>query len=122
MMGGVPQPLRALGAATAIISGGMLALSLASSLTMRTLRAAADAKRKKVALPCGVCRGKGYYICKLCKGNSTIEWSPLYDPVVINPCVCPTCDGNRYKELMVSHGIAGYKNVSTVWERAIIDL
>ncbi|RVW52359.1 hypothetical protein CK203_072074 [Vitis vinifera] len=84
MMGGVPQPLRALGAATAIISGGMLALSLASSLTMRTLRAAADAKRRK-----------GYYICKLCKGNSTIEWSPLYDPVVINPCVCPTCDGNR---------------------------
>ncbi|CBI20643.3 hypothetical protein AAG906_002682 [Vitis piasezkii] len=100
MMGGVPQPLRALGAATAIISGGMLALSLASSLTMRTLRAAADAKRKKVALPCGVCRGKGYYICKLCKGNSTIEWSPLYDPVVINPCVCPTCDGNRVQKCL----------------------
>ena len=49
MMGGVPQPLRALGAATAIISGGMLALSLASSLTMRTLRAAADAKRVRDA-------------------------------------------------------------------------
>ncbi|CBI28163.3 unnamed protein product, partial [Vitis vinifera] len=60
---------------------------------MRTLRAAGDAKC--VALPCGVCRGKGYYICKLCKRNSTIEWPPLYDPVVINPCICPTCDGNR---------------------------
>ena len=51
--------------------------------------------QKIVALPCGVCRGKGFYICKLCKGNSTIQWSPLYDPVAINPCVCPTCDGNR---------------------------
>jgi hypothetical protein len=51
--------------------------------------------QRKVALPCGVCRGKGFYICKLCKGNATIEWSPLYDPVAINPCLCPTCDGNR---------------------------
>ncbi|RVX10917.1 hypothetical protein CK203_013296 [Vitis vinifera] len=92
----------------------------ASSVTMRTLRAAGDAKC--VALPCGVCRGKGYYICKLCKRNSTIEWPPLYDPVVINPCICPTCDGNRHEELMVSHCITGYNDVSTVWERAIIDL
>jgi len=46
-------------------------------------------------LPCGACRGKGFYICKLCKGNASIHWSPLYDPVAINPCLCPTCDGNR---------------------------
>lgn len=51
--------------------------------------------QRKVALPCGVCRGKGFYICKLCKGNATIEWSPMYDPVAINPCLCPTCEGNR---------------------------
>lgn len=44
---------------------------------------------------CGVCKGKGFYKCKLCKGKSTIEWSPLYDPIVINPCLCPTCDGNK---------------------------
>lgn len=51
--------------------------------------------QKKASLPCTVCKGRGHYICKLCKGNSTIEWSPLYDPIVINPCVCPTCEGNR---------------------------
>lgn len=51
--------------------------------------------QKKTALPCGVCKGKGFYICKLCNGNATIQWSPLYDPVAINPCLCPTCDGNR---------------------------
>ncbi|KAK2966277.1 hypothetical protein RJ640_018088 [Escallonia rubra] len=45
--------------------------------------------------PCGVCKGIGFCPCKLCKRKSTIEWSPLYDPVVINPCLCPTCDGNR---------------------------
>ena len=49
-----------------------------------------------VGIPCWVCRGKGFCICKLCKGNSTIKWSPLFDPVAINPCLCPTCDGNRF--------------------------
>lgn len=51
--------------------------------------------QKKNAIPCDICRGKGFYICKLCKGNATIKWSPLYDPVFINPCLCPTCDGHR---------------------------
>ena len=51
--------------------------------------------QKKFGLPCWVCKGVGFYRCKLCKGNSTIEWSPLYDPIFINPCLCPTCDGNR---------------------------
>lgn len=48
-----------------------------------------------MAAPCGSCKGKGFYICKLCKGNATIKWSPLYDPIFINPCLCPTCEGNR---------------------------
>ena len=51
--------------------------------------------QRKVAPPCALCRGKGFVMCKLCKGNATIYWSPLYDPVAINPCLCPTCDGNR---------------------------
>lgn len=51
--------------------------------------------QRKVASPCEHCKGKGFYICKLCKANATIDWSPLYDPVAINPCLCPTCDGNR---------------------------
>ncbi|KAK7827957.1 proline-rich protein 4 [Quercus suber] len=50
--------------------------------------------QRKVALPCGVCREKGFYKCKLCNGNATIEWSPMYDPVAINPCLCPTYEGN----------------------------
>ncbi|PSS20908.1 Glutaredoxin domain-containing cysteine-rich protein [Actinidia chinensis var. chinensis] len=78
----------------------MLTLSLASSSTIRALKAITEAKRKKFALPCSVCKGKGFYICKLCKGNSTIEWSPLYDFVFINPCVCPACEGNRVQRCL----------------------
>ncbi|KAK9266030.1 hypothetical protein L1049_001009 [Liquidambar formosana] len=98
--GGVPQPFRTMAVAAAVIGGGMMTLSLASSVTIRILKSAAEAKRKKVALPCMVCRGKGFYVCKLCKGNSTIEWSPLSDPLVINPCLCPTCDGNRVQRCL----------------------
>ncbi|PSS36235.1 Chaperone protein like [Actinidia chinensis var. chinensis] len=98
--GGVPPPVRTLASAAAVILGGMLTLSLASSASIRALKAVTEAKRKKFALPCGVCKGKGFYICKLCKGNSTIEWSPLYDPVFINPCVCPTCEGNRVQRCL----------------------
>lgn len=64
-----------------------------------------DLWQRKVALPCGVCKGKGFYMCRLCKGNSTIEWSPLYDPVAINPCLCPTCDGNRLVELSLNSAV-----------------
>ncbi|URD86225.1 hypothetical protein MUK42_25408 [Musa troglodytarum] len=93
--GRVPPPWRVLGTATAFIFGGLFTLSLASSVAMRSLQSLAEAKRKKVALPCSACKGKGFYGCKLCNGKSTIEWSPLYDPIVINPCLCPTCEGNR---------------------------
>ncbi|XP_057494500.1 protein BUNDLE SHEATH DEFECTIVE 2, chloroplastic [Actinidia eriantha] len=98
--GGVPPAVRTLASAAAVILGGMLTLSLASSASIRALKAVTEAKRKKFALPCGVCKGKGFYMCKLCKGNSTIEWSPLYDPVFINPCVCPTCEGNRVQRCL----------------------
>ncbi|KAI3836595.1 hypothetical protein MKW92_027398 [Papaver armeniacum] len=100
MVGGVPEPLRKLGTAAGILFGGVITLSLASTLTIRALQSVSEAKRKKGASPCGVCRGKGFYICKLCKGNSTVEWSPLYDPVVINPCLCPTCEGNRVQRCL----------------------
>ncbi|KAH7572365.1 hypothetical protein JRO89_XS04G0244300 [Xanthoceras sorbifolium] len=91
----IPKPVRALAATSAIIFGGFVTLNITSTITLAALRAATEAKLKKFALPCGVCKGKGFYICKLCKGNATIQWSPLYDPVFINPCLCPTCDGNR---------------------------
>ncbi|KAI3928813.1 hypothetical protein MKW98_024414 [Papaver atlanticum] len=100
MVGGVPEPLRKLGTTAGILFGGVITLSLASTLTIRALQTVSEAKRKKGASPCGVCRGKGFYICKLCKGNSTVEWSPLYDPVVINPCLCPTCEGNRVQRCL----------------------
>ncbi|KAG2718711.1 hypothetical protein I3843_03G223600 [Carya illinoinensis] len=96
----IPKPLRTLGTGAAIILGGILTLNLASSATIRAIRLTNEAKRRKIALPCGVCRGKGFYICKLCKGNATISWSPLYDPVAINPCLCPTCDGNRVQRCL----------------------
>lgn len=100
MFNGVPPPVRALGSAAAIFLGGFFAVSLVSSVTVRTLQSVAEAKRKKYASLCGVCQGKGFYTCKLCKGDSTIKWSPLYDPVVINPCLCPTCEGNRVQRCL----------------------
>ncbi|XP_062077976.1 protein BUNDLE SHEATH DEFECTIVE 2, chloroplastic isoform X1 [Humulus lupulus] len=96
----IPKPVRALGKGAAVILGGVVTLNLVSSATMGALRAASEAKRKSLSEPCRVCRGKGFYICNLCKGNSTIEWSPLYDPVAINPCLCPTCDGNRVQRCL----------------------
>jgi len=51
--------------------------------------------QKKTAPQCACCKGRGFTECRLCKGESTIDWSPLYDPVISRPCVCPTCDGNK---------------------------
>ncbi|TYI24952.1 hypothetical protein ES332_A05G020600v1 [Gossypium tomentosum] len=64
-----------------------------ATVAIGAFRSVAERNRRKFALPCGVCKGKGFYLCKLCNGNATIKWSPLYDPIHINPCVCPTCDG-----------------------------
>ncbi|GMN66239.1 hypothetical protein TIFTF001_038077 [Ficus carica] len=91
----IPKPVRALLTGASVILGGVFTLNLISSATIGALRLATESKRRSVAVPCRVCRGKGFYICKLCKGNATIQWSPLFDPVAINPCLCPTCDGNR---------------------------
>ncbi|GAB4832891.1 hypothetical protein Ancab_006909 [Ancistrocladus abbreviatus] len=91
---GIPRPFRVLVAAGATIVGGTLALSLAASVTVNVIRSATEAKRRKLAKPCQPCRGKGFYACKLCNRKTTIEWSPLYDPIAINPCLCPTCDGH----------------------------
>ncbi|EPS60287.1 hypothetical protein M569_14519, partial [Genlisea aurea] len=49
---------------------------------------------------CNICKGIGYYACKLCNGNGTIKWSPLHDPVFINPCVCPTCSGFKVQRCL----------------------
>ncbi|KAF9613225.1 hypothetical protein IFM89_006326 [Coptis chinensis] len=100
MSGEIPRRLRILGTAAAIGLGGFFALSLASSATIQMLQGVSDAKRRKSASVCGVCKGRGFYSCKLCKGESTIKWSPLYDPIAINPCLCPTCEGNRVQRCL----------------------
>ncbi|KAI5000902.1 hypothetical protein ZWY2020_010861, partial [Hordeum vulgare] len=56
--------------------------------------------QRKFAMQCGACEGKGTYRCRLCRGSSTVEWSPLYDPVFVNPCLCPTCDGTRIQRCL----------------------
>ncbi|GMH27328.1 hypothetical protein Nepgr_029171 [Nepenthes gracilis] len=91
---GVHRAFRAFLVAGVTVVGGMIALSMATSVTLNVIRSATESKRKKSATPCQPCRGKGFYLCRLCKGNTTIEWSPLYDPIAINPCLCPTCDGH----------------------------
>uniref|UniRef100_A0A7C9DJW9 Uncharacterized protein n=1 Tax=Opuntia streptacantha TaxID=393608 RepID=A0A7C9DJW9_OPUST len=97
---GFPPPLQLLAAAGATVAGGMIALSLASSATIKLIRSTMEAKRRSYAKPCQACRGKGFYICKLCKGNATIEWCPLYDPFHTNPCQCPTCEGRRIQRCL----------------------
>ncbi|KAL4369131.1 hypothetical protein GQ457_05G015100 [Hibiscus cannabinus] len=84
----------------AIVFGGFLTLNLAATVAIGAFRSVAERKWKKIALTCGICKGKGYYLCKLCNGNATIKWSPLYEPIHINPCVCPTCDGNRVQRCL----------------------
>ncbi|KAF7037005.1 hypothetical protein CFC21_047489, partial [Triticum aestivum] len=56
--------------------------------------------QRKFAMQCGACEGKGTYGCRLCRGSATVEWSPLYDPVFVNPCLCPTCDATRVQRCL----------------------
>ncbi|KNA03907.1 hypothetical protein SOVF_204670 isoform A [Spinacia oleracea] len=100
----VPQPLQTLAKTGAILAGGIICISFAASTTIKVIQSATEAKRKRTAKPCQGCKGKGFHICKLCKGNATIQWSPLYDPIHINPCQCPTCDGHRERLLLSSNG------------------
>ncbi|KAI3446860.1 hypothetical protein Pfo_003525, partial [Paulownia fortunei] len=81
--GGAPQVLRVVATVAATFLGGSFALGfLTSSISERyTLF-----KKKKYGRSCRTCKAIGHYTCKLCKGNGTIKWSPLYDPVFINPC------------------------------------
>ncbi|KAH0919278.1 hypothetical protein HID58_026938 [Brassica napus] len=90
-----PEPIRFLINSVLVALGGFMTINVVSAAAFGAFRLATEEKRKKSGLPCGACRGKGFYICKVCKGDATIKWSPLYDPVCINPCLCPTCDGHR---------------------------
>ncbi|CAH8347792.1 unnamed protein product [Eruca vesicaria subsp. sativa] len=94
------EPIKLLRNSAGIVLGGFLIVNVVSTAALGAFRVTAEEKRKKSGLCCGVCRGKGFYICKLCKGNATIIWSPLYDPVCINPCLCPTCDGHRVQRCL----------------------
>ncbi|KMT02927.1 hypothetical protein BVRB_8g195030 [Beta vulgaris subsp. vulgaris] len=104
----LPQPFLVAIKAGATVGGGLIILSLAASSTIKVIQFATEAKRKSLAKPCQVCRGKGFYICKLCKGNATIQWSPLYDPIHINPCQCPTCDGHCIQRCLNCLGKESY--------------
>ncbi|KAE9609696.1 hypothetical protein Lal_00006459 [Lupinus albus] len=95
-----PRPSGTMIRGALVILGGITTLNLAYAATLKALNIASENKRKKFACPCRACRGKGFYICKLCKGNATVSWSPMYDPIAINPCLCPTCDGNRVQRCL----------------------
>lgn len=93
------EPIRFLRNSVLVVLGGFVTINVVSAAAIGAFRLATEEKRKKRGSACVACRGKGFYICKVCKGNATIEWSPLYDPVCINPCLCPTCDGHRYQNV-----------------------
>ncbi|CAD6237874.1 unnamed protein product [Miscanthus lutarioriparius] len=97
----VRRQLQSVGRLAAYFGGGFLLFSAASSVAVRSLRALSDAnqcpalRQRKYAMPCGACEGKGTHACRLSRGSATVEWSPMHDPVFVNPCLCPTCDGTR---------------------------
>ncbi|CAA0806397.1 Unknown protein [Striga hermonthica] len=91
------QILRVVAAVGASVIGGSFTLGLViSSISERVT----FYKKKKHGKPCWACKAVGYYACKLCRGNGTLKWSPLFDPVYINPCVCPTCDGFKVQRCL----------------------
>jgi len=93
-------PLRLVATAGAAVTAGIFTLSMLSSVSLGAFQTVMENKRKKTGAKCGCCKGRGFVECRLCKGDSTIEWSPLYDPVVTKPCVCPTCDGNKVQKCL----------------------
>ncbi|KAM3247923.1 hypothetical protein P3S67_007212 [Capsicum chacoense] len=93
----IPPVVRTLATASIVLLGGAMTIS---ALTTSILRRKASINKEKFGKRCFYCRGKGFYKCKVCKGNGTISWSPLYDPVFINPCVCPTCDGHKVQRCL----------------------
>ncbi|KAI5071499.1 hypothetical protein GOP47_0013750 [Adiantum capillus-veneris] len=97
MRGGPVKLIAVVGGA---IMGGFFTLSLATSISIQAFQAVVEFKKKKTAPPCAVCKGKGLIDCRLCRGNAVIDWNPLYDPVVTNPCLCPTCDGKRIQRCL----------------------
>ncbi|WZY76913.1 hypothetical protein YC2023_023297 [Brassica napus] len=94
------EPIKFLRKSSSIVLGGFVIINVVSTAALGAFRFTAEEKWKKSGLCCRVFRGKGFYICKLCKGNASIKWSPLYDPVCINPCLCPTCDGHRVQRCL----------------------
>ncbi|KAK6126901.1 hypothetical protein DH2020_039352 [Rehmannia glutinosa] len=94
---GASRVLPVVATVAATFLGGSFALGfLTSSISERITLI----NKKKYGKSCQTCKAVGYYMCKLCKGNGTIKWSPLYDPVFINPCVCPTCDGFKVQRCL----------------------
>ncbi|CAM6027264.1 unnamed protein product [Sphagnum balticum] len=93
-------PLRLVATAGAVVAAGIFSLSMVSSVALSTFQTIVENKRKKTAPKCKVCKGRGFTECRLCRGESTIDWSPLFDPVVMKPCVCPTCDGNKVQRCL----------------------
>jgi len=92
--------LRVVATAGAAVAAGMFTLSMASSVSLNVLSTVVEKRRKKTAPPCACCKGRGFTECRLCKGESTIDWSPLFDPVINRPCICPTCDGNKVQKCL----------------------
>ncbi|KAL7600083.1 hypothetical protein Lser_V15G24033 [Lactuca serriola] len=117
-----PPLLRTLAKGAAVTLGGIFTITMISTTAITLLTqhkqnqfgspSSSSSMKKKNTISCDVCRGKGFYMCKLCKGNATIEWSPLYDPVFINPCICPTCDAHRIQRCLNCLG-SGYVHDSS---------
>ncbi|CAA6663697.1 unnamed protein product [Spirodela intermedia] len=91
-MGGTPRPLRAVGAAAGFLVGGFLAVTLGTVATYEAVRKR-DEARREVGAALRSLQREGFQACKLCRGSSTVEWSPLYDPIAISPCLCPHATG-----------------------------
>ncbi|KAH0938523.1 hypothetical protein HID58_005984 [Brassica napus] len=65
------EPIKFLRKSASIVLGGFVIINVVSTAALGAFRFTAEEKWKKSGLCCRVFRGKGFYICKLCKGNTS---------------------------------------------------
>mmetsp|Transcript_14282 Transcript_14282/g.43138 ORF Transcript_14282/g.43138 Transcript_14282/m.43138 type:complete len:108 (-) Transcript_14282:1163-1486(-) len=76
--------LVALGGSTLILTSGVMAAG----------RAIHKQQRRKHAVSCKACEGKGLVLCSVCRGKLVLKWTPFKEPQTVErPTCCPACEG-----------------------------
>mmetsp|Transcript_6133 Transcript_6133/g.15827 ORF Transcript_6133/g.15827 Transcript_6133/m.15827 type:complete len:106 (-) Transcript_6133:267-584(-) len=68
---------------------------LVSTVCMAGVRGALAVHRRKHAVSCSPCQGRGKLWCEACRGDGVMDWSPFEEPSVHRHCLCPSCNGSK---------------------------